>query len=143
MSGIVLLILRILMAASLYAFLGLALYLLWRDLQQQSKLSISYQPPTLTLIRNTDEEPVPYRFTVPEIIIGRDPACDFVLEDSTVSAQHSHLSFRQGHWWIEDLRSTNGTYLNNEPISASLVITSGDEIRFGQVILTILIGENS
>ena len=142
MSGIVLLILRMLMAASLYAFLGLALYLLWRDLQQQSKLSISYQPPTLTLIRNIDEEPVPYRFSVPEIIIGRDPACNFILEDSTVSAQHSRLSFRQGHWWVEDLRSTNGTYLNNEPISASLVITSGDEIRCGQVVLTILIGEN-
>lgn len=142
MSGIVLLILRLLMAASLYAFLGLALYLLWRDLQQQSTLSKPYQPPALTLIRNTDEEPIPYRFTVPEIIIGRDPACDFVLEDSTVSAQHSRLSFRQGHWWVDDLRSTNGTYLNNEPISASLVITNGDEIRCGQVLLTIIVGEN-
>jgi pSer/pThr/pTyr-binding forkhead associated (FHA) protein len=65
-----------------------------------------------------------------------------VLEDSTVSAQHSRLSFRQGHWWVEDLRSTNGTYLNNEPISASLVITNGDEIRCGQVVLTVIIGEN-
>jgi pSer/pThr/pTyr-binding forkhead associated (FHA) protein len=142
MSGIVLLILRILMAASLYAFLGLALYLLWRDLQQQSRQFTSTQPPVLTLIRSNDEEPVPYRFTVPEFIIGRDPACDFVLEDSTVSAEHSRLSFRQGHWWVEDLRSTNGTYLNDEPISAPLVITNGDEIRCGQVVLTIIVGEN-
>lgn len=141
MSGPVLLILRVLMAASLYAFLGLALYLLWRDLQGQIKPAASYLPPALTLIRITDEEPAPLRFTAPEIIIGRDPACDFVLEDSTVSAKHTRLSFRQGQWWVEDLRSTNGTYLNHEPITTSLVITSGDEIRCGQVALTITVGE--
>jgi hypothetical protein len=142
MSGVVLLILRILMAASLYAFLGLALYLLWRDLLQHSRPAAFSQPPALTLIRFTDQEPVPVRFTVHEIIIGRDPACDLVLEDSTVSAKHTRLSFRQGQWWVEDLRSTNGTFLNQEPISASLVITSGDEIRCGQVALTITVGEN-
>ena len=63
MSGPVLLILRVLIAVSLYAFFGLALYLLWRDLQRQSKPATLYQPPALTLIRITDEEPVPSRFT--------------------------------------------------------------------------------
>ena len=141
MSGPVLLILRVLMAASLYAFFGMALYLLWRDLQSQVKPAASYLPPALTLIRITDEEPVQLRFTASEIIIGRDPACDFVLEDSTVSAKHTRLSFSQGQWWVEDLRSTNGTYLNQEPITTSLVVTSGDEIRCGQVALTITVGE--
>ena len=75
-SGIVLLILRVLIAASLYAFFGLALYLLWRDLQGQTRPAALYQPPALTLIRITDEEPVRLRFTSPEIIIGRDPACE-------------------------------------------------------------------
>jgi pSer/pThr/pTyr-binding forkhead associated (FHA) protein len=142
MSGIVLLILRVLIAASLYAFFGLALYLLWRDLQGQTRPAALYQPPALTLIRITDEEPVQLRFTSPEIIIGRDPACELVLEDSTVSAKHTRLFFRQGQWWVEDLRSTNGTYLNQEPINSSLVITSGDEIRCGQVALTITVGES-
>lgn len=142
MSGIVLLVLRILIAASLYAFLGLALYLLWRDLLQHSRPAAFAQPPVLTLTRFADEEPVPMRFTIPEIIIGRDPACDFVLDDNTVSAKHTRLSFRQGQWWVEDLRSTNGTYLNQEPISTSLVITSGDEIRCGQVALNVTVGEN-
>jgi pSer/pThr/pTyr-binding forkhead associated (FHA) protein len=142
MSGPVLLILRVLMAASLYVFFGLALYLLWRDLQDQRRPTALYQPPALTVIRVIDEEPRPLRFTTSEIIIGRDPACDFVLEDSTVSAKHTRLSFRQGQWWVEDLRSTNGTYLNQEPITTSLVITSGDEIRCGQVALTITVGEN-
>ncbi len=142
MSGVLFLILRILMAASLYAFLGLAIYLIWRDLLLHSRPSAYSQPPALTLIRSTDGEPVPARYTVTEIIIGRDPACDFVLENSTVSAKHTRLSFHQGQWWVEDLRSTNGTFLNQEPISTSLVITSGDEIRCGQVALTITVGDN-
>jgi pSer/pThr/pTyr-binding forkhead associated (FHA) protein len=129
------------MVASLYTFFGLALYLLWRDLQSQIKPAVSYLPPALTLIRIIEEESIPSRFTTPEIVIGRDPACDFVLEDSTVSAKHTRLSFRQGQWWVEDLRSTNGTYLNQEPITTSLVLTSGDEIRCGQVALTITVGD--
>jgi pSer/pThr/pTyr-binding forkhead associated (FHA) protein len=141
MSGPVLLVLRVLLAASLYTFLGLALYLLWRDLLQQSKLASSRQPPVLTLIQITDMDPVPLRYTVPEIIIGRDPVCDCVLDESTVSAQHTRLSFRQGHWWVEDLHSTNGTFLNQEPVTSPLVITSGDELRCGQATLTITVGE--
>jgi len=131
----------VLIAASLYAFFGLALYMLWRELQGQNRPAALYQPPALTIIRIADEESVSLRFIAPEIIIGRDPACDLVLEDSTVSAKHTRLSFRQGQWWVEDLRSTNGTYLNQEPITSSLVITSGDEIRCGQVALTITVGE--
>ena len=143
MSATILLILRILLTASLYAFIGLALYLIWRDLQQQTSPYASRLPPTLTLVHITDEEPAPLSFATPEIIIGRDPACDFQLEDSTVSAQHSRLTFRRGHWWIEDLRSTNGTSLNQEPVTTPMVITSGDELRCGQIILTVTIGESS
>jgi len=143
MSATILLILRVLLAASLYAFIGLALYLIWRDLQQQTLPSVSRLPPTLTLVHITDEEPVPVRFTIPEIIIGRDPSCDFTLDDSTVSAQHSRLTFRRRQWWIEDLRSTNGTSLNQEPVTTPMVITSGDELHCGQVTLTVTIGESS
>ena len=143
MSATILLILRVLLAASLYAFVGLALFLIWRDLQQQTSPTASRLPPALTLIHITDEEPVPLSFTSPEIIIGRDPTCDYTLEDSTVSAQHSRLTFRRGQWWIEDLRSTNGTYLNQESVTTPMVIINGDELRCGQVTLTVRIGESS
>lgn len=143
MSATILLILRVLLAASLYAFIGLAFYLIWRDLQQQTLPSASRLPPTLTLVHITDEEPVPLSFTTQEIVIGRDPSCDFRLEDSTVSAQHSRLTFRRGHWWIEDLRSTNGTSLNQEPVTTPMVIASGDELRCGQITLMVTIGESS
>lgn len=142
MSGPVLLILRIALAASLYAFLGLAFYQLWRDLKEQTSLAASRQPPVLGLLRQAAGEMTPSRFNLPEVIIGRDPACDCTLEDSTVSAQHTRLSFRQGQWWVEDLRSTNGTYLNEEPVTTPMVITSGDQLRCGQATLTVTVGES-
>lgn len=141
MSGLVLLLLRALLAASLYAFVGLAFYLLWRDLFRQTRPDAFRLPPTLTLVRVDGLELANLRFTVSEVVIGRDPSCDCVLEDSTVSAKHTRLSFRQGQWWVEDMRSTNGTYLNQEPVSAPLVITNGDELRCGQAILTITVGD--
>lgn len=143
MSGIVLLILRILLTASLYAFLGLALYTLWRDLQNQARLLASRKPPALALVRLDTSTAIVRRFAVAEIIIGRDLACTFPLEDSTVSAQHTRLVFRQGQWWVEDLHSTNGTFLNQELIITPLVVASGDELRCGQARLQILLGDEN
>jgi pSer/pThr/pTyr-binding forkhead associated (FHA) protein len=52
------------------------------------------------------------------------------------------LTYHHGQWWLEDLSSTNGTFLNHLPISMSTVITSGDEIVCGNVHLTISLSEN-
>jgi hypothetical protein len=141
MSGLILLLLRIALAISLYAFLGWGLYTLWQDLKEQASTLVSRQPPPITLSGLLAVESGPYRFITPEITIGRDPACDCTLDDQTVSAQHTRLSFHQGQWWVEDLRSTNGTFLNQESVVAPLVITNGDELRCGQVVFSISIGE--
>lgn len=143
MSGIIFLILRFAFTISLYIFIGWALYIMWRELKQQSTLLATRQPTALTLSQQIDDDTKAIRFTIPEITIGRDPACNFPLNDNTVSAQHARLSYRQGQWWVEDLRSTNGTFLNQEPVSLPLVITSGDEVRFGQVIFLISIGDGA
>jgi len=47
------------------------------------------------------------------------------------------LNYRYLQWWIEDLQSTNGTYLNDEKIETSTIIINGDEIRLGQVVVLI------
>ena len=65
--------------------------------------------------------------------MGRDPASDLYIEDKTISARHAKLSYHHGQWWVEDLRSTNGTFLNDEPVQEPLVLASGDRLRFGQV----------
>ena len=140
MSGQTLLLVRILLAAALYAFLGMALLILWRDLKRQAENVIAAQSPPITLLR---EGQTSFHFTKPEITIGRDPACDATLEDKTVSNEHARFSFHHNQWWLEDLQSTNGTFLNEERVSAPTVITTSDLVRCGQVVLSIRIGSNN
>ncbi len=142
MSGPILLGLRILLAAALYIFLGWALLTLWQDLKHQSKSLVHRQPIPITLLRQVNDEAKSYRFTTPEITIGRDPTCDLPLDHQTVSAQHTRLYYRHSQWWVEDLRSTNGTFLNQEPVSSPLVLTIEDQLRCGQIVFTVSIGES-
>ena len=135
MSGTILLALRLLLAALLYGFLGWALFVLWRDIIRQGRQATARQAPPIILRKETQS----LHFNIPEVTIGRDPASTCILEDQTVSAHHARLFYRQGQWWVEDLRSTNGTYLNQEPVNTPLVLAHGDELRFGQVMMNILL----
>jgi pSer/pThr/pTyr-binding forkhead associated (FHA) protein len=142
MSGTVFLLLRLLIALALYAFLGLAIWTLWQDLQRQSRgVGLPLVPP-LRLLPKVEAGARSQRFTQPEFTIGRDLANELCVDDKTVSSRHARLSFRQGQWWVEDLRSTNGTYINSEPVTTPLVLASGDLLRCGQVTLQVTIGED-
>lgn len=140
MSGPILLVLRLMLVVALYAFLGWALLTLWRDIKRQGELLSSRQAPRLTLLRRVGADFETLRFISPDVSIGRDPASDLALEDKTVSAMHARLSFHHGQWWVEDLNSRNGTFLNEKPVSQPLVITAGDELRCGHVAFIVRIG---
>jgi len=133
MSAIILLVLRILMAGLLYGFLGLAIYTILRDLRQQGVLLAARQPPPLTLTSLVEPNAISQRYTKAEVVLGREPGCDFPLDDQTVSSQHARLSYHHQQWWLEDLASTNGTYLNDEAVTNAVVITHGDELRLGHM----------
>jgi pSer/pThr/pTyr-binding forkhead associated (FHA) protein len=138
MSGIVFLILRILLALALFAFLGYVLWTLWRDLKRQDEVLASRRLPPITLSLADGSQ---HRFSTPEVVIGRDPACEMALDDPTVSNKHARLSYHHGQWWLEDLQSTNGTFLNGESVSTPLVVTGGDVVCCGQVELRLAPGE--
>lgn len=140
MTAIVFLIIRIILAVALYAFLGLAIYTLWMDLSQQRLRVNRPQSLPIALTRQDDPAAQAFRYRVAEITIGRDPACNLHLDDPTISAQHARLSFHHGQWWVEDLSSTNGTFVNNDPIHAPLVLTDRDVLRCGRITLLIGIG---
>jgi pSer/pThr/pTyr-binding forkhead associated (FHA) protein len=137
----VLLVIRLAMILTLYAFLGTAIFVLWHDLKSQRYLLASRQTPLLTLSYEAPGDSQTFPFTIPEILVGRDPACDCTLDDSTVSAQHARLTFHHNQWWIEDMGSRNGTYVNMKFVATPLVVTSGDELRLGQVRLSVMVGE--
>jgi pSer/pThr/pTyr-binding forkhead associated (FHA) protein len=142
-SAVILLILRILLAGILYGFLGLAIYTLLRDLKQQGELLVARQPPPLTLTSLAEGEAQTQLYTRPEIILGREPDCDFSLDDQTVSSHHARLSYHQQQWWLEDMASTNGTFLNGDAVTVPVVITHGDELRLGHIGVRITIGQTN
>jgi len=66
------------------------------------------------------------------IIIGRSEDCPLVLNDDYVSTHHARLSRSDGYDVIEDLGSTNGTFVNNQRIAVPTQVGVGDSIRIGQ-----------
>ena len=133
MSAPIVLALRILLALILYGFLGWALYTLWKDLQSQKNRDSFPTPPKISLIKQSLETSETFIFEIPEIILGRDPTCTLNVDDQTISARHAKLSYHQSQWWVKDLGSTNGTFLNQERIEEQQVITSGDILQFGKI----------
>jgi pSer/pThr/pTyr-binding forkhead associated (FHA) protein len=71
----------------------------------------------------------------PGLVIGRALACEITIEDSYASGRHARLYDRDGHVYIEDLNSTNGTYVNGSRVSAQQLLRPGDVIRIGDTEL--------
>ena len=138
MIGIVFLILRVFLALALYAFLGWALWQLWRQLRGQTATQGFPSVPMLTLTLQNGLG-LPFETTRPEVTIGRQPGCDLRLAQTAISARHARLSYHHGQWWVEDLQSKNGTFLNHVRLEAPLVLTSGDVLRCGEVALDVQI----
>jgi pSer/pThr/pTyr-binding forkhead associated (FHA) protein len=67
--------------------------------------------------------------------IGRAESCAIRLGDAYVSQVHARLSSANGAWTVEDLGSTNGTYLNDRRVAAAVPVHAGDVVRVGKTVL--------
>ena len=141
MSGPFLLALRLGMTLSLYFFVGWAFLFLWRNFKVESALLATRKTPPLTLtFEDAHQNEKTQDFSDPEITLGRDPHCDVYLENETVSARHARLSYHHGQWWLEDLKSTNGTTLNGGEVETPTIVIDGDEIYCGKVFVMARLG---
>jgi pSer/pThr/pTyr-binding forkhead associated (FHA) protein len=137
MLAVIILIIRYLIVVCLFAFLGWVIFTLWRELKFQSQMVASKKIPVITLHLENGQEITHHDYDKPEVIIGRDDDCDLRLNEEVVSSHHARLFFRSSQWWVEDLQSTNGTYLNDERVEIATVIIKGDELRIGNQIISI------
>lgn len=69
------------------------------------------------------------------IVIGRSPDSALVLDDSYSSSRHARLYPEGGAWWVEDLHSTNGTYVSGRRISAPQQLREGEPIVVGKTTM--------
>ena len=69
------------------------------------------------------------------ITIGRNPEADLVLADDYTSGKHARLFPQGSRWFLEDLGSTNGTYLNNQQLTRATTVEPGQTIRIGKSMI--------
>lgn len=70
-----------------------------------------------------------------ELTIGRADRCHVVLDDTYVSQVHARIFNKGDTYMIEDLGSTNGTYLNRRKVTAPVPVQRGDRVKIGKTVL--------
>jgi predicted component of type VI protein secretion system len=86
------------------------------------------------ILDEASNSPREFELTQPEIIIGRDPSVDITISSEAVSRRHAKLTRSGEAFFLEDLGSSNGTYLNGTRLVARQPLMSGDKIRLGQAV---------
>jgi len=70
-----------------------------------------------------------------QLIIGRDSSNGVAINDAEISRKHSRLSFQGGKYVLEDLGSTNGTFVNGQRLAGPVVLKPGDVVSLGEQIV--------
>lgn len=140
-----LLILKLAFLVLLYLFIWRIVRTAARDLrlpqesflltpQQAAGLLGKVQPPEvgrLVIVASGERRPLDSR----DITIGREDENDIALDDEFSSARHARVEPRRDGVWVEDIGSTNGTFVNGTRISAARRLKPGDVIRVGNTDL--------
>lgn len=135
MDGFVLTLwlIRLLFLALLYLFLVAVVRVLLRDLRAATH--VRGELGRLVVVASPSGEPAPGTgFALDAVAsLGRDVNNSIVLDDPFVSSEHALLTFRGRSWYVEDLGSTNGTYVNGAPVDGLAPLGFGDELQVGEV----------
>lgn len=70
------------------------------------------------------------------LVVGRQEGCDVVLKDDTVSRQHARIVRNTEGYFVEDLNSRNGTFLNGKRIEGRSRLRSGDRVQLYDIVMT-------
>ena len=72
-----------------------------------------------------------------QITVGRDSTNEIVINDAEVSRRHARLTFQGGKYVLEDLGSTNGTFVNGQRLAGPRVLKPGEVVSFGEQIVLV------
>lgn len=143
MPEIVYVTLRYVVLGLLYVFVFLVARLIYREM----KPAPARQPATSARRDRMGRRPslVAYdakghktrldAFLGDQLILGRGPDCGVELKDEFASTLHAKIYCAEGRYYIEDLGSTNGTYVNGRRINSPAELRSGDSIKIGRTVM--------
>ena len=143
-------ILKFCFLAILYLFFVRVLRAVWAEVRRPGAVAVAAPAPSrptrATLGGNRPPgklkvlEPVERRGRVyelsDELTVGRAGGCQVALGDDTyVSQLHARVFRREGQFYVEDLGSTNGTYVNRKKVTAPIAIRKGDRLQVGKTVM--------
>jgi hypothetical protein len=141
-------ILKLCLLALLYLFFFRVLRAVWVEIRGPKKVEASprkatreakrvekkSRPAQLTIV-----EPVAMRGTAyplaDELTVGRAAGCHVTIDDTYASQIHARVFSRDGQLYVEDLGSTNGTYLNKAKVQGPQVMKRGDRLQVGNTVM--------
>lgn len=103
-----------------------------RDRKAQAKAAKTR--PQLVVVEPADQAGRTYPLDN-EASIGRAAGCQITLDDTYSSQIHARVFNRDGQWLVEDLGSTNGTWLNRHKVSGPMVLQRGDRLQIGNTVM--------
>lgn len=133
---------RILVIALLYLFLLQIVRVTLRELSALARLESESQEQRGTFSdaylemvdpANTSYAPGTTFPLNPLTVLGRHPRCDIAIDDASVSAEHAEITASGAEWWIRDLSSTNGTFVNGYEVTFPTQVKTGDILQCGRV----------
>jgi hypothetical protein len=129
-------LLRLLFLALLYLFLWGVVRVLLRDLRMAAREPGIGLGRLVVTASPGGEPPVGAAFALDAVTtLGRDVNATIVLDDEFVSGRHAALTYRGRSWFVEDLDSTNGCFVNGTPVEGIAPVAFGDELQVGNVRL--------
>lgn len=129
-------VLRLLFLGGLYLFLWAVVRVLLRDLRAAAR-EPGAELGRLVVVSSPGGEPaVGAAFSLDAVTtLGRDVNATILIDDEFVSGIHAALTYRGRAWYVEDLGSTNGTFVNGSRVEGIAATTFGDELQVGNVRL--------
>ena len=144
------------LSAMKYGLLALVFLFLWRSMRWVVRgLTVGQTPLAAPAVRPAGKggqapaTPLPFTLLVhppdggrPRSVrldasstIGRAPECELRIDDTYASQQHARIFGKNGSWYVEDLGSTNGTFVNEQKLAAPALLQPGDRVRVGTTVL--------
>jgi pSer/pThr/pTyr-binding forkhead associated (FHA) protein len=125
---------RLLFLGLVYLFLARVIRALLRDLRAATREPLD-RSGRLVILESPSGEPQAGQSFGLDVItpLGRDVNNAIVIDDEFASAEHAVLTYRGRSWYIEDLGSTNGSYVNGQRVEGVAPMGFGDELQIGQV----------
>src|SRR3954447_14040842 len=126
-------VVRLLFLLVIYGFLFAVVRVLMRDLRAAPKGPAELG--RLVVLASPRGEPQPGASYPLDAVttLGRDVNNGIVLDDPFASAEHAVLTYRGRSWYVEDLESTNGTFVNGVPVEGVAPLGFGDEVQVGEI----------